>query len=85
MGALPAAGDPEQRTVGDMVSGRNASGVNHHTLAFLTPKSGCMAQWEAGNFPVGAFTTQIKALQAAGVDAYDKKVGYAYSKIFNRI
>jgi hypothetical protein len=55
-------------TVGDMVSDRNASGVNHYTLAFLTPKSGCTAQWEAGNFPVGTFTAQIKALQQAGGD-----------------
>ena len=55
-------------TVGDMVSDRNASGVNHYTLAFLTPRSGCTAQWEAGNFPVGSFTNEIKAVQAAGGD-----------------
>ncbi|WP_279579022.1 hypothetical protein [Fodinicola feengrottensis] len=37
-------------SVGDMVSDRNASGVNHYTLAFLIPKSGCTAKWEDGDY-----------------------------------
>ncbi|GAA1665900.1 hypothetical protein GCM10009765_14270 [Fodinicola feengrottensis] len=56
-------------SVGDMVSDRNASGVNHYTLAFLIPKSGCTAKWEDGDYSVGTFKSQINALQAAGGDA----------------
>ena len=51
---------------GDMAADMKASGLKYYTLAFLTPKSGCTPQWEDNNDPVGAFTTQIKALQAAG-------------------
>lgn len=51
---------------GDMAADLSASGVKFYTLAFLTPRSGCTAEWEDGGDAVGAFTTQISALQAAG-------------------
>jgi chitinase len=52
--------------VGDMAADLSASGVKDYTLAFLTPQSGCTAQWEDNGEPVGAFTGQISSLQAAG-------------------
>jgi chitinase len=51
---------------GDIAADTQASGVKYYTLAFLTPKSGCTPEWEDGGDPVGAFTSQISALQAAG-------------------
>jgi len=51
---------------GDMAADMKASGNKFYTLAFLIPKSGCTAQWEDGNDPVGAFTSQINALKSAG-------------------
>src|SRR2546429_8160267 len=53
---------------GDMAADRNATGLKYYTLAFLTPKSGCTPMWEDGGDPVGAFTSQVKAVQAAGGD-----------------
>jgi hypothetical protein len=55
-------------TVGDMAADKSASGVNHYTLAFLIPKSGCTAKWENGDSAVGAFKSQISSLQSAGGD-----------------
>jgi chitinase len=51
---------------GDMAADMAASGVKDYTLAFLTPQSGCTPQWEDGGDGVGAFNSQISALQAAG-------------------
>jgi chitinase len=51
---------------GDMAADMSASGDKYYTLAFLTPKSGCTPVWEADGGGVGTFSTQIKALQAAG-------------------
>ena len=51
---------------GDMAADLSASGVKFYTLAFLTPLSGCTPEWEDGGDAVGAFKTQISALQAAG-------------------
>jgi chitinase len=51
---------------GDMAADMAASGDKNYTLAFLTPKSGCTPVWEADGGGVGTFSTQIKALQAAG-------------------
>ncbi len=51
---------------GDMAADMSASGVKFYTLAFLTPRSGCTAEWEDGGDAVGAFSTQISSLQAAG-------------------
>jgi chitinase len=53
---------------GDMAADMNASGVKDYTLAFLTPKSGCTPEWEDGGDAVGAFTSQINSLKAAGGD-----------------
>jgi chitinase len=55
-------------TVGDMAADKSASGVNHFTLAFLIPQSGCTAKWENGDYPVGNFKSQISSLQSAGGD-----------------
>ncbi|MFC0430303.1 chitinase [Kutzneria buriramensis] len=55
-------------SAGDMASDKSASGVNHYTLAFLIPKSGCTPQWEDGGAAVGAFKSQISSLQSAGGD-----------------
>jgi chitinase len=51
---------------GDMAADRSATGDSYYTLAFLIPQSGCTMQWEDGGNPVGAFTSQIGSLQAAG-------------------
>jgi chitinase len=51
---------------GDMAADMNASGDKYYTLAFLIPQSGCTPQWEYNGDPVGAFTSQVSALQAAG-------------------
>src|SRR6201996_5393507 len=51
---------------GDMAADLSASGVKDYTLAFLTPQSGCTAEWEASGSGVGAYASQISALQAAG-------------------
>ena len=53
---------------GDMAADMAASGDKFYTLAFLTPKSGCTPEWEDGGDSVGAFTSQISSLQAAGGD-----------------
>ena len=55
-------------SVGDMAADKAASGVNHFTLAFLIPKSGCTPQWEDGGYTVGTFKSQISSLQSAGGD-----------------
>jgi chitinase len=51
---------------GDMAADMAVSGDKYYTLAFLIPASGCTAQWEDGGDPVGAFSSQVNALQAAG-------------------
>jgi chitinase len=51
---------------GDMAADAAATGLKNYTLAFLTPKSGCTPEWEDGGSAVGAFATQISAVQAAG-------------------
>ena len=50
----------------DMAADMKASGDKYYSLAFLTPKSGCTAEWEDNGDSVAAFTSQVKALQAAG-------------------
>jgi Ricin-type beta-trefoil lectin domain/Glycosyl hydrolases family 18 len=51
---------------GDMAADQAATGLKYYTLAFLTPQSGCTPQWEDGGASVGAFASQISAVQAAG-------------------
>jgi chitinase len=51
---------------GDLAADRTATGLKFYTLAFLTPRGGCTAQWEDGGDSVGAFTSQIRSLQSAG-------------------
>ena len=51
---------------GDMAADMAATGLKYYTLAFLTPQSGCTPEWEDGDVSVGAFTSQVSALQAAG-------------------
>jgi ricin-type beta-trefoil lectin protein/glycosyl hydrolase family 18 (putative chitinase) len=51
---------------GDMAADEAASGVKDYTLAFLTPQSGCTPEWEDGGSGVGAFTSQVSAIQASG-------------------
>ncbi|WP_329173076.1 CBM35 domain-containing protein [Streptomyces sp. NBC_01477] len=53
-------------TAGDMAADMKATGLKDYTLAFLIPKSGCTPQWEAGNSALGAFTSQVSTLKAAG-------------------
>ncbi|MER7922880.1 CBM35 domain-containing protein [Streptomyces sp. NPDC096057] len=53
-------------TAGDMAADMGATGLKNYTLAFLIPKSGCTPQWEAGNSALGAFTSQVNSLKAAG-------------------
>jgi len=49
-------------SVGDMAADMSSSGVSRYTLAFFIPQSGCTPMWEAGNYPVGSFTSQINSL-----------------------
>jgi chitinase len=56
----------ESSDAGDMAKDQSASGDDYYTLAFLTPESGCTAEWEDNGDSVGAFTKQVAALQAAG-------------------
>jgi chitinase len=51
---------------GDMAADMGATGLKYYTLAFLTPQSGCTPEWEDGGNSVGAFTSQVSAIQAAG-------------------
>ncbi len=51
---------------GDMAADQAATGLKYYTLAFLTPQSGCTPLWEDGGNSVGAFASQISAVQAAG-------------------
>jgi chitinase len=55
-------------TVGQMTSDKNATGLSRYTLAFLIPQSGCTPMWEAGNYSLGTFTSQVSALRNAGGD-----------------
>jgi chitinase len=54
---------------GDMAADLNASGDEYYTLAFLIPQSGCTPEWEDGGAAVGAFTSQVNSLKAAGGSA----------------
>ena len=56
----------DSSSAGDMAKDMKATGLKYYTLAFLTPKSGCTAEWEDGGDSVSAFTSQVKSLQAAG-------------------
>jgi chitinase len=51
---------------GDMAADQAATGLKDYTLAFLIPQSGCTPQWEDGGSGVGAFASQISAIQASG-------------------
>ena len=51
---------------GDMAADMAATGDKYYTLAFLIPQSGCTAEWEDDGSGVGAFASQISALQSAG-------------------
>jgi chitinase len=51
---------------GDMAADMSATGLKYFTLAFLTPQSGCTPEWEDDGSGVGAFASQISAIQAAG-------------------
>jgi len=51
---------------GDMAADMAATGLKNYTLAFLTPQSGCTPEWEDGGDSVGAFTSQVSAIQNAG-------------------
>src|SRR6201995_506811 len=51
---------------GDMAADLSASGVKDYTLAFLTPQSGCTAEWEASGSGGGAYASEVSAVQAAG-------------------
>ena len=55
-------------SVGDMAADKSASGDARYTLAFFIPQSGCTPMWEAGDYPVGSFTSQINSLKSAGGD-----------------
>ncbi|MEY9864359.1 chitinase [Catenulispora sp. GAS73] len=55
-------------SAGDMAADMNSSGVSRYTLAFFIPQSGCTPMWEAGNYPVGSFTSEINSLKSAGGD-----------------
>ena len=51
---------------GDMAADLSASGDKYYTLAFLIPQSGCTPEWEDNGAAVGAFTSQVNSLKAAG-------------------
>jgi chitinase len=51
---------------GDMAADMAATGLKYYTLAFLIPQSGCTPEWEDDGSGVGAFASQISAIQGAG-------------------
>jgi chitinase len=51
---------------GDMAADEAATGLKYYTLAFLIPQSGCTPEWEDDGSGVGAFASQISALQSSG-------------------
>jgi chitinase len=51
---------------GDMAADMAATGLKYYTRAFLIPQSGCTPEWEDDGSGVGAFASQISAIQAAG-------------------
>ncbi len=51
---------------GDMAADQAATGLKNYTLAFLIPQSGCTPEWEDDGSGVGAFASQISAIQASG-------------------
>jgi chitinase len=51
---------------GDMAADQAATGLKYYTLAFLIPQSGCTPEWEDDGSGVGAFASQISAIQASG-------------------
>jgi chitinase len=51
---------------GDMAADMAATGLKYYTLAFLIPQSGCTPEWEDDGSGVGAFASQISAIQNAG-------------------
>src|ERR1700728_2609131 len=51
---------------GDMAADEAATGLRYYTLAFLIPQSGCTPEWEDDGSGVGAFASQISAIQASG-------------------
>jgi chitinase len=53
-------------TVGDMAADKASSGVAFYTLAFLIPQSGCTPMWEAGNYALGTFTSQVNTFKSSG-------------------
>jgi len=56
----------ESSDAGDMAADQAATGLNYYTLAFLIPQSGCTPQWEDDGSGVGAFASQISAIQNSG-------------------
>src|SRR5690348_13522447 len=48
---------------GDMAADESATGLKDYTLAFLIPRSGCTPYWEDDGSGVGAFASQISAIQ----------------------
>jgi chitinase len=53
-------------TVGDLAADKAASGDSFYTLAFLIPQSGCTPMWEAGNYALGTFTSQVNTFKNSG-------------------
>lgn len=53
-------------TSGQMATDVGETGLKYYTLAFLTSKSGCTLNWEAGNEAMRAFKPEVKSLQKAG-------------------
>jgi len=51
---------------GDMAADEAATGLKYYTLAFLIPQSGCTPEWEDDGSGVGAFASQISAIQSGG-------------------
>ena len=51
---------------GDMAADQSATGTKYYTLAFLIPSSGCTPKWEDDGSGVGAFASQISAIQNSG-------------------
>jgi chitinase len=49
-----------------MAADMSATGLKDYTLAFLIPQSGCTPEWEDNGDQVGAFTSQVNSLKAAG-------------------
>ena len=58
----------DKGSAADITADERATGLKDYTLAFLIPEhnAGCTPVWEDGDYSLGTFTSQVRALKSAG-------------------